>query len=288
MSQTETKQEFFNIENNQYKITTLEKKKYKRMPTGYGIIQTEIMKLKDLSIQAKAIYCLLASYTGSKDYCFPSIKTISFDLNISEKLVYKYMKELKEKGLIIVSKLYTDSRNNHKYEICYIDNVENDNIQHVDNVNVGGVENEQFINNNSFNNNNIINSVNFSNEKYDVPIKKSKTKKEKKTYYFEYDIDYKSIQNYYNSEFEKTTQNNFIWTTKDAVNFSKFIDILQINYREYNIQSIFEHCFYALKDKFGIFDKIKNIWLITPSPSLFLKYSNDIILYLNHIIRGKK
>ena len=95
---------------------------FRRMPSGYGMVQSCIMKMPGLSIQAKAIYSLLASYTGSKDYCFPSIKTISKDLCISEKLVYKYLKELKEFKLIIVSKLYKDIRNNHKYEVCYIDN----------------------------------------------------------------------------------------------------------------------------------------------------------------------
>jgi hypothetical protein len=138
---------------------------FKKMPSGYGMIQTEIMKMK-ISIQAKAIYCLLASYTGSKDYCFPSISTISTDLMISEKLVYKYLKELKIIGLVIISKLYSDSRNNHKYEINYIEDVENVHIQHVENVHVGTVdngnvqpvENIPIINNNSINNNSINNT----------------------------------------------------------------------------------------------------------------------------------
>ena len=96
--------------------------KFNKMPTRYGLVQAEVMKMRGLSIRAKAIYCLLASYTGSETCCSPSISTIANDLGISERLVYKYMKELKGAGLVTVSKLFNDFRNNHKYEIMYIDN----------------------------------------------------------------------------------------------------------------------------------------------------------------------
>jgi len=72
----------------------------KKMPTGYGMVQTEVMKLKGLSIEAKAIYCLLASYTGSKEYCFPKIETMCEDLGVSEQRFYKHIRQLKEKNLI--------------------------------------------------------------------------------------------------------------------------------------------------------------------------------------------
>ena len=126
----------------------------KKMPTGYGIVQTEIMKLKDLSIEAKAIYSLLSSYTGSKDYCFPKIETMCEDLGISEQRFYKHIKKLKEKNLIKVSKLYNnDMRNNNKYEVLYIDTPQNIDLQYPQNKGVDTPQNKGVINSNSINNN---------------------------------------------------------------------------------------------------------------------------------------
>jgi hypothetical protein len=176
------KKQFEETELGTVKVTIIEpKKKTSRMPTGYGIVQKEVMKM-DISIQAKAIYCLLSSYTGSKEYCFPSIKTISDDLKISEKLVYKYMKELKQTGLVIISKLYSDQRNNHKYEICYIDTPQNVNIEGVENVNVLDAQNVNVLGSqnipinkiNSINNNSIKINSNII-QKDSLPSGKGKT-----------------------------------------------------------------------------------------------------------------
>lgn len=95
---------------------------YRKMPQGYGIVQTSIMQLKDLSIQAKAIYALLASYTGGKEYCFPSIKKIGEDVNLSSPMVIKYINELVKKNLVTKSKL-SDNPWNHsnKYQVLYME-----------------------------------------------------------------------------------------------------------------------------------------------------------------------
>jgi|GEM_PF-5252347 len=100
---------------------------YRKMPSGYGIVQTAVMRL-NISIQSKAIYFLLASYTGSKDYCFPKIETICNDMNLSKPMVIKYLKELEDNNLIKKSKLYVHSkRNNNKYEVMFIDEEDNNN-----------------------------------------------------------------------------------------------------------------------------------------------------------------
>lgn len=94
--------------------------KYTKMPKGYGIVQTKVMQLRDLSPQGKAVYSLLASYTGGKEYCFPAVKTISKDLNLSKPMVIHYLKVLERKGLIKKSRLFDDSRRNNKYEVLFI------------------------------------------------------------------------------------------------------------------------------------------------------------------------
>ena len=50
--------------------------KKKKMPSGYGMVQTAVMKLPGLSMSAKAVYSLLASYTGNQEYCWPTLETI--------------------------------------------------------------------------------------------------------------------------------------------------------------------------------------------------------------------
>lgn len=287
--QTETKQEFFNIEENQYKITLYEKKKYSKMPTGYGIVQTEIMKLKDISIQAKAIYCLLASYTGSKEYCFPSIKTISDDLQISEKLVYKYMKELKNKGLIVVSKLFNDMRNNHKYEVCYIEPVENGSNQPVENGNVGSGQNRQFINNNNINNNKIINTCfDVSNETQSEVVndsiseKKQVKKKKKDNEKVIYTLNnkqytHRELQELYNQKYSKYCNNEkVIWDERQGICFSNFLKRYTSYRTDVTPDFMFDQCFYALKQKWKYYQN--GWWVTAPTPK-------EIILNINDIVR---
>lgn len=98
-------------------------KNYKKLPSGYGMVQTEIMRLPNVSIQAKAIYALLASYTGAKEFCWPSQETIANDMGFKRPhTVSKYIKELEKAGLIKKSKLYPGEMKNHnKYEVMYIE-----------------------------------------------------------------------------------------------------------------------------------------------------------------------
>jgi DNA-binding MarR family transcriptional regulator len=85
---------------------------------GYGMLQRKVMQLKDLTIQAKALYALLVSYTGADDYCFPSVARLCEDLSLSKPMIIKYLKELEAKGLIVKSQLNEGSFNNrNRYEI---------------------------------------------------------------------------------------------------------------------------------------------------------------------------
>lgn len=68
---------------------------------GYGTVYKEILKDKELSIEAKAIYSYLSSYAGGKDTAFPSIGLICHELDISEKRFYKHRKELLDKTSLV-------------------------------------------------------------------------------------------------------------------------------------------------------------------------------------------
>ena len=100
--------------------------KRSKMPSGYGMVQSAIMRMPNLSLQAKALYSLLASYTGASDYCWPSVETQSNDLNCSKRSIERYQVELEGKDLLRKSRKYPDTLNNlNKYEIMIIDNPPN-------------------------------------------------------------------------------------------------------------------------------------------------------------------
>lgn len=67
---------------------------------SFGIVNREVILSPDLSIKAKALYSVLACYANKERTCFPSISTLSNDLNVSESTIKRLIKELKTKNLI--------------------------------------------------------------------------------------------------------------------------------------------------------------------------------------------
>ncbi|MAO23958.1 MAG: hypothetical protein CMJ25_24680 [Phycisphaerae bacterium] len=67
---------------------------------SFGIVSREVILSPDLSIKAKALYSVLACYANKERTCFPSISTLSNDLNVSESTIKRLIKELKTKNLI--------------------------------------------------------------------------------------------------------------------------------------------------------------------------------------------
>ena len=77
------------------------------MQNGYGIIPKLVMKDKDLSIEAKAIYAYFCSYAGAGNTAFPSVNLICSDLNISDKRFRKHRDLLVKKGYLLVKQQRT-------------------------------------------------------------------------------------------------------------------------------------------------------------------------------------
>ena len=131
---------------------------------GYGTVYKNVLKDKDLSIEAKAIYSYLTAYAGGKDVAFPSVNLICHELNISERRFYKHRKELLDKGIINKSRERTESGfsktiytiNHHLVHghFVRVQNVHGQNV-HVQNVHVQnvGTKNNNTKNNNIKNNN---------------------------------------------------------------------------------------------------------------------------------------
>ena len=51
---------------------------------GYGTVSKITMQDRKLSIEAKAIYAYLCSFSGGKDEAWPSISKMCYDLDVSE------------------------------------------------------------------------------------------------------------------------------------------------------------------------------------------------------------
>lgn len=69
---------------------------------GYGTIAKLVMCDQELTIEAKAIYAYICSYTGGGTTAFPSVAHIVSDLKISEKRFYHHRKALVERGYLAV------------------------------------------------------------------------------------------------------------------------------------------------------------------------------------------
>ena len=66
----------------------------------FGIVTRDIVLAPELSISAKGLYSALACYSNKNRSCFPSISTLSNDLNVSESTIKRLIKELKTKNFI--------------------------------------------------------------------------------------------------------------------------------------------------------------------------------------------
>lgn len=71
---------------------------------GYGIVPKLVMKDKELTAEAKAVYAYLCSYAGSGESAFPSMELMSEDLGMSLKRLRKHRDLLTDRGYIVITK----------------------------------------------------------------------------------------------------------------------------------------------------------------------------------------
>lgn len=127
------------------------------MSKGYGIIPKMVMKDQELTIEAKAIYAYLASYTGNGHTAYPSVKLMCHDLGISRDRFYRHRNKLIERGYVTVKQSQDgDGWKNNVYTIevlprPYFTDTRNADTQNTDTQNKATNNNSS--NNNSTNNN---------------------------------------------------------------------------------------------------------------------------------------
>lgn len=78
--------------------------------SGYGTVWRDVLQIK-MTLLAKLIYSLLATYQGGNNHCFPSLRRIANDLNISRVTVIKGIRELEKRNIITVER----GKNSNKY-----------------------------------------------------------------------------------------------------------------------------------------------------------------------------
>ena len=71
---------------------------------GYGLIPQKIMRDKNLTAEAKAIYSYLCSFAGAGTTAFPSVDLMCKELNMSKNRYYRHFKRLRSTGLVKVEK----------------------------------------------------------------------------------------------------------------------------------------------------------------------------------------
>lgn len=66
----------------------------------YGKVPNTIMFDQELSLEAKGLYSVISSLSGSNGYCFPNISTLCKYTNRHRTTVHRILKELIEKGYV--------------------------------------------------------------------------------------------------------------------------------------------------------------------------------------------
>lgn len=72
--------------------------------TGYGLVFKRVMKDKNISIEAKALYSYLSAYAGSDESSFPSVELIKHELNIGKQRYQRARRELEKTGYLQVDR----------------------------------------------------------------------------------------------------------------------------------------------------------------------------------------
>ncbi|QAT40862.1 helix-turn-helix domain-containing protein [Clostridium sp. JN-9] len=122
---------------------------------GYGIVAKLVMRDKDLSPEAKAIYAYICSFAGSGTTAFPSAELMMHELKMGDKRFYKFRKELTDKGYISILKQRNGNRREKNIYQIVAEPIEHSRFESVQNE---SFQNESFQNEGSNSNSITINS----------------------------------------------------------------------------------------------------------------------------------
>ena len=75
--------------------------------TGYGLVFKRVMKDRNISIEAKALYSYLSAYAGADESAFPSVDLIKHELGIGKHRFLRAKNELIDNGYLMVDRKQT-------------------------------------------------------------------------------------------------------------------------------------------------------------------------------------
>lgn len=71
---------------------------------GYGLVFKRVMKDRNISVEAKALYSYLSAYAGADESSFPSVELIKHELNIGKQRYQRARRELEKAGYLQVDR----------------------------------------------------------------------------------------------------------------------------------------------------------------------------------------
>lgn len=81
--------------------------KVKTSITGYGLVFKRVMKDRNISVEAKALYSYLSAYAGADESAFPSVDLIKHELGIGKHRFLRAKNELIDYGYLTVDRKQT-------------------------------------------------------------------------------------------------------------------------------------------------------------------------------------
>lgn len=95
---------------------------------GFTLLPNAVLRARKLSRDAKLLYGILLSYAWQTDSCFPGYETLMEDMQCAREALAKYIRELKDLGLIAVQR-----RGQGKTSVYTIKDLAGQEIQQFDN-----------------------------------------------------------------------------------------------------------------------------------------------------------
>src|SRR4051812_31409763 len=71
---------------------------------GFTQVPNILLRRTDISHGAKIAYAMLLSYAWGKERCFPGQARLAADMGVERKAVIRYLNELKDKGIVDVTR----------------------------------------------------------------------------------------------------------------------------------------------------------------------------------------
>jgi hypothetical protein len=85
-----------------------------KYPKGYGIVFKSVLCDPSIRVEVKALYALLASYTGADDFCWPSIPTMAKALDCTQQSIRNWCDELEKAGCLEIQR-FNDGVHSNRY-----------------------------------------------------------------------------------------------------------------------------------------------------------------------------